>query len=207
MSHRHLLFFAFLFVCQYNLLAQAVTHRFKVHPSSVIRISGSTSVNSYQCSNTQYTGRDTLALVQQQKGQAPVFTRGAVSMKVSGFNCGMQVMTNDFLTTIKATQHPIITIKFISFARLPKYTPEEERFKCKLIIFLAGVSKEFEITCGITKDKSGFIHLKGARDFKFGDFGLVPPEKMMGMIKVKDELHVDFHLVLSRVINNALPAK
>lgn len=182
-----------------DMVAQAIVHRFVVQPISQINIKGSTSVNDYKCCNEEYKGGDTLILMQKNKSQPPVFTRGAVYINVSCIDCGMNVMTKDFGETIKASKYPIITIKFISFAKLPKYTAEEERFNCTLSISLAGETKEFEVNCTITKAKNGLIHLKGCHDFTFGDFKLKAPQKMMGMIKVKDELQVDFHLVLLRV--------
>jgi len=42
-------------------------------------------------------------------------------------------------------------------------------------------------------------HLEGHKDFKFSDFGLTPPEKLFGAIKVTDNVSVVFHLRLTAV--------
>ena len=41
--------------------------------------------------------------------------------------------------------------------------------------------------------------MEGNRTFLFSDFGLKPPQKLFGAVKVSDEISVDFHLELKKV--------
>jgi hypothetical protein len=170
-------------------------HRFIVQPTSTVVISGKTNVNSFQCSSL-YSGKDTLVLREGGAGVKPVFEKGVVSLDAAAFDCGMQMMTSDFGKTIKAKEYPAISINFISFERVPVYTKAEDRFKGKLKISLAGVTKAFDVDCTIEVKNSGFIHLKGGRHFVFADFNLEAPTRMMGMVRVNENLDVNFHLVL-----------
>ena len=124
--------------------APLLMHRFIVQPSSKVVISGKTNVNSFQCSSL-YCGRDTLVLREGGPGVKPVFEKGYVGLDASAFNCGMQLMTNDFGKTIKSKEYPAIVIDFISFERVPVYGCTEERFKGKLKISLGGVTNSFEV--------------------------------------------------------------
>jgi len=171
-------------------------HRFIVQPSSKLTIDGKTNVNNFRCAITQYCGADTLELREGGRYKRPIFTKGFVGLEASRFDCGMQVMTNDFWKTIKYREYPIVSIEFISFERLPKYDRGKDVFMGKLQISLGGVTKPFEMNCTIEAEESGYIHLRGERSFKFSDFNLEPPVKMMGLVKVEDELDVNFHLVL-----------
>lgn len=171
-------------------------HRLIVQPSSRLTIDGKTNVNAFQCAITQYFGKDTLVLQEGPRNRRPVFKKGFVGLEASSFDCGMQVMTNDFGKTIKANKYPVVSIEFVSFERIPRYDGAEEKFKGKLKISLGGVTKPFEMNCTIETESSGVIHLKGGRDFTFSDFNLEPPSKMMGLVKVQDDLKVNFHLVL-----------
>lgn len=171
-------------------------HRLIVQPSSRLTIDGKTNVNAFQCAITQYFGKDTLVLQEGPRNRRPVFKKGYVGLEASSFDCGMQVMTNDFGKTIKANKYPVVSIEFVSFERVPKYEGSTEKFKGKLKISLGGVTKPFEMNCTIETEESGYIHLKGGRSFTFSDFNLEPPSKMMGLVKVADDLIVNFHLVL-----------
>ncbi|MBX2913826.1 MAG: hypothetical protein KF856_01010 [Cyclobacteriaceae bacterium] len=169
-------------------------HRFIVQPESMLVVAGKTNVNSFQCT-TLYCGRDTLVL-RESVGTPPVFIKGNVQLDASAFSCGMQLMTNDFNRTIKATQHPTIAIDFISFEKTPVFGCAEERFKGRMKIMLAGVVKTFDVDCAIEVKSNGIIYLRGIREFEFADFNLTAPSRMMGMVKVEDNLEVKFSLAL-----------
>ena len=174
--------------------APVLLHRLIVQPESTLVIAGKTNVNSFQCT-TLYCGSDTLVL-RESAGTRPVFLKGNVSLDASAFSCGMQVMTNDFSKTIKAKQHPAIAIDFISFERTPVFGCAEERFKGRMNISLAGITKTFDVDCSIEAKNNGLIYLRGSRVFSFADFNLTAPSRMMGMVKVEDNLEVKFNLAL-----------
>jgi hypothetical protein len=173
-----------------------LVHRLIVLPASKMSIDGKTNVNDFTCAIAKYSGTDTLVLHEGGRNTRPVFVKGSVGLDASTFDCGMAIMTSDFRKTIKSDEFPAIVIDFISFERTPSYVKKEENFKGILKISLAGVTKLFEVDCSIEAKESGMIHLKGGRNFTFADFGLKPPSRMMGTIKVKEDLTVKFHLVL-----------
>jgi hypothetical protein len=175
-----------------------ITHRLLVHPSSSVTINGKTNVNKYDCKTGEYKESDTL-LLNAEIGKGAHFKKGLARLEASGFQCNMDVITKDFAETIQADKYPYITIDFISFESEPKYQETEEKFKGDLKITLGNVAVRREVRCSIVKDDKDLIHLRGRHNFKFSDFNLKPPTKMMGLIKVEEKITVTFHLVLSRL--------
>ncbi len=173
-----------------------LVHRLIVLPTSKLSIDGKTNINSFTCAIAQYCGTDTLVLHEGGRNTRPVFVKGSVGLDASTFDCGMAIMTSDFRNTIKSNEYPAIVIDFISFERTPSYAQKKEKFKGILKISLAGITRLFEVDCSIEAKPNGQIHLMGGRGFTFSDFGLVAPSRMMGTIKVQDDLNVTFHLVL-----------
>jgi hypothetical protein len=185
------------FISSAFLLSDApLVHRLIVLPASKLSIDGKTNVNAFTCAIAKYSGTDTLVLHEGGRNTRPVFVKGSVGLDASTFDCGMAIMTSDFRKTIRSDEYPAIVIDFISFERTPSYAQKEENFKGILKISLAGITKLFEVDCSIEAKANGMIHLKGGRNFTFADFGLKPPSRMMGTVKVKEELIVSFHLVL-----------
>jgi hypothetical protein len=172
-----------------------VIYRLLIHPTSSITIAGSTNVNKYKCVISKYTGKDTLLLT-AERGKGAYFKKGLVKLEASLFDCEKQIITKDFAETIQAKKYPHISIDFHSFERVPQFAETEEPFRGKFTITLANVSVPCEVRCKIVKDKNNLIHLKGWHLFKFSDFNLKAPTKMMGMIKVEELITVDFHLVM-----------
>jgi hypothetical protein len=169
--------------------------RLSVHPLSSITIVGKTNMNKYECAIAHYAGSDTL-LLQAERGKGARFSQGRVNLNASGFDCGMRAMTKDFTKTIKADKYPNIVIEFISFERAVHFDKESEKFKGKITISLANAVVVTDVQCGIEKDKNGWFHLIGSRNFTFSDFKLEPPKHMLGLVKVDQNLTVNFHLVL-----------
>lgn len=171
-----------------------VRHHFIVQPSSKVVIHGKTNVNSFQCSSARYSANDTLIL--QEGGAKSQFIKGFVGLEAAGFDCGLALMTSDFSKTIKVKEYPVIGIEFKSFEPQPNPGRAELKFKGVMTVHLTGVSKTVVVDCTMETTPQGFFHLKGARFFKFADFKLVPPKRMMGMVAVQEEIKVQFHLVL-----------
>ena len=172
-----------------------VVQRLLIHPSSEVKINGKTNVSKYQCVIPRYNNADTLVLT-AERGKGAFFQKGKAKLNASEFDCGMAVITKDFSKTLETDKYPYIEINFNSFERVPKYETSPEKFKGKLVVTLVDKSVPAEVRCSIVKDEKGFIHLRGKHDFKFSDFGLTPPSKMGGMIKVEEKITVEFHLVL-----------
>jgi hypothetical protein len=193
-----------LFVFAANLLLGAayaqenkIIHRLAIHPSSTVSINGKTNVNKYDCAIAGYKGSDTLLLT-AERGKGAYFKKGLARLDASAFECNMKVITKDMAETIQSDKHPYIEINFLSFERVPKYEATEEKFKGNLTIKLADVAVPCEVRCSIVKDEKGLIHLRGRHNFKFSDFRLEAPSKMMGMVKVEEKITVNFHMVLVR---------
>lgn len=173
-----------------------IVHRLIVLPQSALTISGRTNVNEFQCKIAEYVGSDTLVLHEGLGNTRPVFVQGALHLNASGFDCGMALMTSDFCRTIQSKEYPAITIDFMSFEKMPAYSQQKEKFKGILKITISGVTKVFEVMCTIKARPSGIIELEGSRDFAFADFGLKAPTRMLGAVKVEQDLTVGFLLEL-----------
>jgi hypothetical protein len=178
--------------------AQVSTFYLIVQPESRLAINGKTNVNKYTCSIARYAGSDTL-VIKGERGKGAIFSKGIVKLIATEFDCNINFITNDFQKTINAEEYPHITIDFLSFGQEPTFQATEEKFKGKMRLSLAGKSKPVEIRCAIKKDEKGYFHLTGRKDFNFSDFGLKPPSKMLGTVKVQEKITVNFHLVIRRV--------
>lgn len=178
--------------------AQKSTFYLTVQPPSSLTINGKTNVNKYTCTIASYSGSDTLVM-EGERGKGVIFSKGAVKLVATEFDCNMKVITKDFQKTIDVEKFPHIIINFISFGQEPTFQATEEKFKGKITLSLAGKSKPVELRCAIKKDEKGDFHLIGRKDFTFSDFELKPPTKVMGAIKVQEKITVNFHLVVHKL--------
>lgn len=169
-----------------------------VMPGSSLTVNGSTNINTFQCEITNYLQPDTMTCVRQPlKGQV-LPMNGKLTLDILAFDCHNKMMTNDLRKTLQAKEHPHLTIRFISINSFPDLR-NPSKITGVVDIGLAGVTKRFEISYLFTAENAQMLHLKGDRVINFSDFNLVPPSKLGGIIKAKDQLSVEFKLHLKPI--------
>lgn len=141
-----------------------------------ININGSTNINSFKCVNSKFVSEGGL-----------VFTENhlpSMTLKVKDFSCGNVIMTKDFQKTLKAETYPNLHIKFISFSK-----KENNRYSAVVEVKMMDKTVKYYIDFTIMNNR-----ITGSRTVKFSDFDIVPPRRMGGVIKVKDELNLIFNM-------------
>jgi polyisoprenoid-binding protein YceI len=159
--------------------------------NSQLSIHGQTNVNSFTCFISCYNSVDTLVYEQNKENGKLSFEANKMIIPVYNFNCGNSLITKDFRSTLKADKNPYITISFVT---LDKH-PAEKKAAATLEITLAGVTKKVILQFDLVP-KGSFIQLAGKHSVCFNDFQLHAPERMMGLVKVQDDLNVEFNLLI-----------
>lgn len=167
-----------------------------IDPTSRLAIHGETNINSFTCQLLSYAGNDTLRYFNNPIQSEFVFTTNRMSIPVKSFNCGAKQISKDFWATLKSDQYPQLEIRFISLASTT--TGNDSYVKGTVDITLAGVTARYGINF-IMDTKGKYIHLAGEHPVNFSDFRLKAPEKLNGLIRVNQVLHVEFNLVLKPI--------
>lgn len=168
-----------------------------VRNESRLAIHGNSNVNDFRCEVEQYYSADNLHL-HSSRGAHYRFSQNEMVISLMEFDCGRNLITRDFRESLNADRNPEMMISFLSIDRLPPENPsmEGENISGSLKVTIAGVTKEVDIVFSASGNGNGITYLEGKHDFRFSDFGLVPPTKMLGLISVRNELEVSFNLVL-----------
>lgn len=127
-----------------------------------------------------------------------------LSIPVRDFQCANALVYYDFLNLLKATQYPLmkIVIPRESFYQLRK---DNSPVLHGVIITIAGISRDYDIICTIDDRNDNSSILIGTVRIMLTDLEIDPPVKFLGLVKVKDEIIVNFGFCLeeqSPVISN-----
>lgn len=169
--------------------------RWAVEKSSNLKIAGKSNVAEFACSIAGYYQPDTISYMEDEAGKA-VRLNGCLELDVMRFDCASKMITNDLRKTLKAEDYPRLVIRFLSLERTPSLGGNFQTMKGWVEVELAGTRKAFQVAYEFSKGPNNSYLLNGKRVFTFSDFKLVPPRKLAGAIKVKDEFAVDFNLRL-----------
>jgi hypothetical protein len=172
--------------------------RWIIDASSELIISGATNVNDFICRTDCYDVRDTLELLSHKEGGTVMFSRNAMVIPVSSFECGNDLITRDFQETLKVNEYPELTIRFVSIDDRATVL-QAGAVTGKVEITLAGTTRVYSVLYSAASNGRNTFSLTGKQAVCFSDFNLEAPRKMMGLIKVQDNLEVEFQLHLVRI--------
>ncbi len=142
-----------------------------------IEITGLSTVGKYNCSNT-FSIKDTVYVNSVKKNTFNT------DIKMSNFDCGNKIMTKDLQGTVKVKKFPNSTVSISDIKSMGK------NYKCRLNFFITDKTLKYkDFILYNTDDK-----IQGTLSLKFSDIELEPPVKMAGLIKVKDDIVINFSL-------------
>jgi polyisoprenoid-binding protein YceI len=99
--------------------------------------------------------------------------------------------------TLKADKYPSITYEFISIKSVHK-----ELSKTNMVIHgtltLAGTSKVTDLLLNITTNESGEVVISGTKKIKMSEYGIKPPVFMLGLLRVGEEVTINYEVVLEQ---------
>jgi len=172
-----------------------------VQKSSSLSINGRTNVSRFSCGVAQYGETDTITFLNEGcRGKiSGIPLCGVLKINIADFDCRNRMMTGEFKKTLQYKQYPQLKIIFLNLERMPGFGSQSETLKGQVFIELAGVSKQFEMDYTSNREDPETVQLTGSRQLCFSDFGLRPPQKMGGLVRVNETLDVKFILCLRRI--------
>lgn len=171
-----------------------------VEESSQIKIEGSSNVNEFTCQLKSPTRKDTLSISYEKEGGNIDFVKSEVYIDTRGFDCHNSMITSDLKKTLKSDQFQYITLRFISLERPTFRNFSSQQVKGVISLNIAGKTKTYHIVYRMTPKTDGTILLEGKKVINIKDFNLKTPEKLMGLIKVNEDIEVDFTMKLKPIL-------
>lgn len=157
---------------------------------SYLIIRGETNLNRFSFS---YTGEPPVA--GYSPGFHPQNSGPEILIPVKQFEPSNPHMYNDFLKQLKEQTYPYITIR-INDPGSAETGDEPGLTIQNVMITLSGVTRHYTIECEKIVCGGKYI-IRGTETLKLTDFDISPPEKLNGLIKVKNEITVSFGIMLN----------
>lgn len=142
-----------------------------------IEITGISTVGKYNCSNS-FAKKDTVYLNSNKKNTFNT------AINMANFDCGNKIMTKDLQGTVKVKKFPNSTVSISDVRSCGK------NYKCNLNFLITDKTLKYkDFMLYNSEDK-----IQGTLNLKFSDIELEAPVKMAGLIKVKDDIVINFSL-------------
>jgi polyisoprenoid-binding protein YceI len=114
-----------------------------------------------------------------------------IVVPVKDFKCSNKLAFNDFLNLLRANQYPEITISIPQ--RFLKNLDRDKTSVLKNVeITIAGQTRKYNIQCKTENSGDEGLKLIGSVKIDLRDLQIKPPVKYFGMVRIKDEVIVNF---------------
>lgn len=169
-----------------------------VRPGSRLWVDGTSTVRSFSCEATSFDAQ--IAATDQAVNAVLNGVKAVQSVRVTvpakALDCKNGTMNGHMLKALKADQHDEIAFALESY----DLTPENGTVRAALngTLTMGGVTKPISFEADVSSSDSGALLVQGAVDVNMKDFGLKPPSLMLGTMKVREMVKVNFELYLEQ---------
>lgn len=178
--------------------ASAQTARLTIHPKSQFWIQGEATTHTFTCRVEQVDGeaaipstRSTPTATDEEQ------TEVRVEVPVEAFNCGNNRMTRDLQETLKMEEHPKIRFELVHATVTSTVDTAAHWRQIEVLgaLTIAGKKRLTRLQAnGRALDENRF-RVRGCHPVRMTYYGIEPPTKALGLIKVKNRVEVQFDLL------------
>lgn len=172
---------------------------------SKLVIEVNTNISTLECTFDQDAVFGELRFEGRIEDRLIIFEDGILDLPVLDFDCGGSIINKDFANLLNYREHASIQVKFKDAHWYDLATQRKNvqlgrsigYFTVQLTISGHSEEKKLRIFAShIDEDK---LFSRGSVELNMRDFGIEPPEKFLGMVKVRDLLTIRFDLKIKVV--------
>lgn len=160
-------------------------------------INGASNINNFTLKYSQENEKE--FSLQSEDFQNSKRGKIVFPIPVEEIEAGNRNIKKDFASLVKGATYPDIIIELHQEDVL-RIINGERVLNASMDLFISGQYRNYSAPVSIKEEDNEFI-ISGKIKLLLTDFGLVPPEKFWGLIKIKDEVKIDFIISFAKKTN------
>jgi len=176
----------------------AAQHRLTPHPDSRFWIQGDATVRDFTCVATGIEGSARLPAAKDSiSAEGSPQTKVVVEVPIKGIDCGNSRMTSDLQETLKMDEHPEIRFELVhaTMGGRTDTSAQWRRVDALGPLTVAGRKRLTKLDAAARALDDEHFRLRGCLPIRMTYFGIEPPTKAFGLIKVKNRVEVQYDLL------------
>ena len=164
--------------------------------ASRVWFTGSSNLRRFTCRARSVDG--TVVLATAKSGDAVTVGGRAVDgasidIPAARLGCGPRAMNPHLRSALGAKRHPTITFR-LDGVRADSGDASAVTLSGRLTI--AGRERPVHVRASVVRDPAGALHVTGTHALDVREFGVVPPRRFLGLLRVHSEAVVHFNVVV-----------
>lgn len=168
----------------------------RIGEASRVWITGASNIRRFTCRAREVSGsldlRATVTRGATLAGENAALS-ASVSVPVAGLDCGIGRMSRHLQETLRAADYPTIDFRLVRYDIDFSGEMPTARVVGRLVV--AGVEHPVEVVADVRADSLGLPHVQGAYPVRMTDYGVRPPTRFAGLLRVRDRIIVHFDIV------------
>lgn len=164
----------------------------KIKEGSHLFIKGTSNVNKFTCDYTKSIEPKKFTLSFKDLENGWLIENAQLQLESSSFDCGGRRINRDFKELVKSSEFPSIQIEVCEI------TPSKSNLQTKIEVSIAGVKKSLPVFVNLEEGEE--TTYTSILKLNIEDFNLETPTKMMGLIKVDEEISIHINLKIGLTV-------
>ena len=163
---------------------------------------GSSNIRNFTCTAKQVYVSAQAALedfARTKSDGLPAVNYAAVDVPVRSLDCGIGLQNSHLFETLGATTHPSIT--FVLSNYIVESSGVDRGVRMNGALRIAGVERNVVLNGKVLRGENGQLMLSGDREINVRDFGVQPPKRFFGLLRVRKEVTVHFLVAVRPLID------
>ncbi len=172
---------------------------FVIEPQSKLYIEGTSNINSFECFCKDDFNRQSARVVPSSDGVSMSFLQTILMLRTAALDCDNSKMNRDLCDALKSEKYPYIKIELHN-ARITQGSFEKAGSDVVLLsnasITITNVTRKIQLVVRAKRLGSGRYRFFATKELLMTDFGIEPPTALLGLIKVRDAIRINFDLTM-----------
>lgn len=177
--------------------ARAFASESPIRPESRVWITGASNIRRFTCRAKTIAGAIDLRGATTSGPSltgANVSRNASLSVTVDRIDCGIGIMSRHLHETLRGDRHPVIEFRLATYeVDLNAAAPTAG---ITGVVTIAGIQRPVTATAAVRSDTLGRLHVVGTYTARPSDFGVRPPRRFGGLLRVRDRIVVHFDVAL-----------
>jgi hypothetical protein len=185
-------------ILSYHFASAQNTITVDIQNESYLTLVGSTNIASFRLiqKGDKITNKKFIIPISFNKGQIN-FGQNQLALSVVNFSSDNPIAYHDFMQLLKVKQFPQLFVQLQNMTLIPILNNKIATTingNAGISITITGITKSYDIL--FSSSRTGdIITVEGTHKFSIRDFGLVPPVKLMGLVRTSEIVDIKFHFI------------
>ena len=167
-----------------------------------IWVTGSSNIRNFTCRATMVNVSAEAAPEEFDRTKSdglPAVRSAALQVPVRSLDCGIGLQNAHLFETLGAMEHPAISFT------LADYVVERDQsagsVRMQGLLRIAGAERAVVLHGTVFRNAAGLIILRGEREIDVRDFGIKPPRRFFGLLRVRNDVTIHFEVAVRPLID------